>query len=392
VAVKPLVRVSLVQVVHGLVEQGTRQGRRTRHTNSVGRDGPVDRDFRGSPTNRGTDWQPGESCLEPTAKANGMRTNVNRPVRHRVGSASHSIRLARRCGLCSDVATSPSGRSLSGSSGARARQHVASVTNGAYGSHVTDAPKVFIGAASERDRLASALKGVLEQPPASVVARTWRDVFDETGHGKSTIDVLTEAASAYDFGVFLLSPEDVTSLRDRQVTTSRGNVVLEFGLFLGALGRTRTVAFVPDTYGTELPTDLAGVTMYTWVASDAEANPKSAVRTDGDSLRERIMAIGVKRPSAPPPPAAAGPAVELSLGLPRHEQPDGWRQAAAAALLQPLVLADVLPGDFVVHASYGIGSVLERGPGDDDAYVSVKFAPTTPAVLRLSQLLAARFK
>lgn len=86
--------------------------------------------------------------------------------------------------------------------------------------------------------------------------------------------MLAHAAAHYDFGVFLLSPEDVTILRNREVPTSRGNVVLEFGLFLGALGRDRTFGFVPDTFGTELPTDLAGVALYKWTTADEKDFPR----------------------------------------------------------------------------------------------------------------------
>lgn len=49
-------------------------------------------------------------------------------------------------------------------------------------------PKVFIGAASERDALVAAFKRVLDYPPGELVARSWRDVFDEAGAGKTTIE------------------------------------------------------------------------------------------------------------------------------------------------------------------------------------------------------------
>jgi Predicted nucleotide-binding protein containing TIR-like domain len=251
---------------------------------------------------------------------------------------------------------------------------------------VSTTPKVFIGAASECDGLVAALKRVLEERPGQLVARSWRDVFDGAGTGATTIEVLVRAASEYDFGVFLLSPQDVTILRDRQVRTSRGNVVLEFGLFLGALGRDRTFGFVPDTFGTDVPTDLAGVTFYTWSTADEVDNASSAVRGDGDRLRARVVELGARSRDTRAIDSTIAPARPV-MALPG----DGWTEAAREGRLSPVQPDDLYPGDHLVHRRFGIGIVQEIYPAENGFDVKMKFGDGRSGVFSASELRRPRF-
>lgn len=246
---------------------------------------------------------------------------------------------------------------------------------------------MFIGAASERDALVAAMKRVLDHPPGQLVVRSWRDVFDEAGASKTTIEVLAHAAAHYDFGIFLLSPEDVTILRNREVTTSRGNVVLEFGIFLGALGRERTFAFVPDTLGTELPTDLAGVDLFKWTTADEEVNPSSAVRGDAEALRAVLTRRGAKSLSTPRVDGAPAEVARVIAPAPG----DGWAEAAREDRLLPAQGENLYGGDHVVHRRFGAGVVRETYPGEHELYVRVQFARGI-ADMPISQLRLPRFR
>lgn len=235
--------------------------------------------------------------------------------------------------------------------------------------------------------LVGALKRVLEHPPGELVVRSWRDVFDEAGAGRTTIEVLAEAATYYDFGIFLLSPEDVTILRNREVTTSRGNVVLEFGLFLGALGRDRTFGFVPDTFATELPTDLAGVTLFKWTTADEQANSSSAVRGGAESLRPMLTARGAKPVSTAHqdiPPAVTSQRDVPPLG-------DGWAEAAREDRLLIVQVSDLYGGDHVIHRRFGAGIVRETYPAKQEFYVKVQFQSGI-ADVPVTQLRLPRFR
>src|SRR5690606_18070246 len=57
-------------------------------------------------------------------------------------------------------------------------------------------------------------------------------------------------------------PDDKSFIRDSEYNTVRDNVVLELGMFIGALGLEKCFILVPKSVETvfRLPTDLAGVT------------------------------------------------------------------------------------------------------------------------------------
>jgi CRP/FNR family cyclic AMP-dependent transcriptional regulator len=80
-----------------------------------------------------------------------------------------------------------------------------------------------------------------------------------------TLDSLLEQAHCVDFAVIIATPDDLiaknvksTSSPER-VLTARDNVLLEFGLFAGALERRRVVVLQKHQVG--LPTDMQGLTV-----------------------------------------------------------------------------------------------------------------------------------
>ena len=75
-----------------------------------------------------------------------------------------------------------------------------------------------------------------------------------------TLEALCDAARTFDFAILVLTPDDVAVVRGKKENTARDNVLLELGLFLGALGRSRTFIVHPRDKAISLPSDLAGVT------------------------------------------------------------------------------------------------------------------------------------
>jgi predicted nucleotide-binding protein len=79
------------------------------------------------------------------------------------------------------------------------------------------------------------------------------------------LDSLLEQAHCVDFAVIIATPDDliaknVTSTSSPEhVLTARDNVLLEFGLFAGALERRRVVVLQKHQVG--LPTDMQGLTV-----------------------------------------------------------------------------------------------------------------------------------
>ena len=115
-------------------------------------------------------------------------------------------------------------------------------------------PRVFIGSSSEGLEVAGLVKSFLSPAYDCVV---WNeDVFKANDN---FLETLLKAASLFDFGIMVFSSDDETIVRHKMFDTPRDNVMFEFGLFLGRVGRER--AFVIQEEGCHLPSDLLGITI-----------------------------------------------------------------------------------------------------------------------------------
>jgi hypothetical protein len=134
-------------------------------------------------------------------------------------------------------------------------------------------PKVFIGSSSEARNVAYAVQAHLEHETEPTV---WdQGVFELS---RNNLDNLTQALRKYDFGVFVLSTDDILTLRSKQYATSRDNVLFELGMFIGRLGSERTFFLVPRTDSQfRLPTDLDGITYATYNGNRADDNLRAAL-------------------------------------------------------------------------------------------------------------------
>jgi Predicted nucleotide-binding protein containing TIR-like domain len=116
-------------------------------------------------------------------------------------------------------------------------------------------PRVFIGSSAKALSIAQAVQANLD-------SQTYPEVWNQgvLPLTRSIFDSLLATARVHDFAVFVFLPEDIVSIRGETKAVVRDNVVLEFGLFLGALGPDRTFALMPQADpNLQLPSDLAGV-------------------------------------------------------------------------------------------------------------------------------------
>lgn len=252
---------------------------------------------------------------------------------------------------------------------------------------VTALPTVFVGSSAEREKLAVAVKDILQED-RQVVARYWRDVFKQHS-GASTIEVLVDVIDEYDFGVFILAADDIVTLRGQDASAPRDNVIFELGLFIGRVNRDRTFVLAPDNFDTRLPSDLAGVGLEVWATEDSI--PSSAVRAGVTRFKERILRLGPRVVQSVPPSDSnwQGGMRTPSVNV---EPTDGWISALDAGVLPPVNPANIRLRTPVVHPVWGFGRVIEVGPPDGAAvYLSVWFADHGSAQLRSDGLFLARF-
>lgn len=130
-------------------------------------------------------------------------------------------------------------------------------------------PTIFIASSgAAKDDLKRVEKG-LESKERAVRPWDGPNIFMPSDY---TLDSLLEQAHCVDFAVIIATPDDLIAKNvastpsPDQVLTPRDNVLLEFGLFAGALERRRVVVLQKHKVG--LPTDMQGLTVLRYENDD----------------------------------------------------------------------------------------------------------------------------
>ena len=133
-----------------------------------------------------------------------------------------------------------------------------------------EVPNVFICSSSEKLTYAEGIQLGLDHHDSSVTV--WTDqVFGPT---KQTMEDLERELDLADFGVAVVMDEDVVRTRGKQKSAPRDNVVFELGLFIGHLGRDRTVIVTPRNIDLKMPSDLLGLNPLTFSPPADPSDPK----------------------------------------------------------------------------------------------------------------------
>jgi hypothetical protein len=155
-------------------------------------------------------------------------------------------------------------------------------------------PRVFIASSNESRVYAVALQANLG---GAVEATVWNQgVF---GPGLSTLESLIEAAKSYDFAVLVLMPEDVLTKRRVRKYSPRDNVLFELGLFMGILGRERSLMVVPREPSLHLPNDLAGITQGRFDKDRQDKNWRAALGPASSDIEQTIARLGIRDEGIP---------------------------------------------------------------------------------------------
>jgi len=119
-------------------------------------------------------------------------------------------------------------------------------------------PRVFVASSKEAESVASAIADNLEER-ADVTP--WWQAFNL---GANFVDELRRNLAENDFGVFVFHPDDQLKIREIETAATRDNVILELGMFVGALGKEKSFIVCPKGIDFRLPTDLLGITSATY--------------------------------------------------------------------------------------------------------------------------------
>lgn len=157
-------------------------------------------------------------------------------------------------------------------------------------------PRVFIGSSKESLSVARGLRANLDFDATVAV---WDEALFETG--RTTLENLVRFLDEYDLAIFVLSGDDQLISRDEKYRSPRDNVVLEAGMFYGALGRDRVAFLVPrETTGQspiKLPSDLFGIQLLT--RYDEQLDDKNWKQSTGAAAEDirRLLESRGRRPS-----------------------------------------------------------------------------------------------
>ncbi|HEV8393606.1 MAG TPA: nucleotide-binding protein [Vicinamibacterales bacterium] len=115
-------------------------------------------------------------------------------------------------------------------------------------------PNVFIGSSSEGLPVAEAVFAGLSRDTSPTL---WTHQLFLPG--EYPLEALEAQLRRHSFAVLVASPDDQLLTRGETAPAMRDNLLLEFGLFAGVLGRRHAFFVCPDQPAIHLPSDLAGV-------------------------------------------------------------------------------------------------------------------------------------
>ena len=122
-------------------------------------------------------------------------------------------------------------------------------------------PRIFIGSSSEGLAIAQQIKEYFSR---DFECYLWSD--DIFKYNDNYLETLMKEASLFDFGFMVCTSDDWTVSRGIEYDTARDNVIFEYGLFLGRLGREK--AYIIHDKAIKLPSDLHGITLASFEISD----------------------------------------------------------------------------------------------------------------------------
>ncbi|MCL2847477.1 MAG: nucleotide-binding protein [Firmicutes bacterium] len=147
--------------------------------------------------------------------------------------------------------------------------------------------KLFIGSTVEALKYAEALQSILVHDFEVTI---WNQGVFTPGY--SNLESLVSAIYGFDCAIFFFTCDDVVAKRDNIQNSVRDNILFEYGLFMGALGRDRVwFAYDLNDDVSNLPTDIAGVCPMPFHSHNK--NISSAVGVIATNIKQRAASFSI---------------------------------------------------------------------------------------------------
>lgn len=144
-------------------------------------------------------------------------------------------------------------------------------------------PRVFIGSSLQAKDIGLAVQRCLQD---WCYPELWDQGFFVLS--ATTIENLENQLPQFSFAIFVLTPDDIAYIKQKKSPVPRDNLILEIGMSIGILGRSRTFLITPRGSNLKLPSDLYGV-IYAQYDSEAP-NLVAALGPACNQVREAITA------------------------------------------------------------------------------------------------------
>ncbi|MBE5320118.1 nucleotide-binding protein [Pedobacter sp. MR2016-19] len=141
-------------------------------------------------------------------------------------------------------------------------------------------PRIFIGNSTENVRVVKKIKQGLTDIAECV---SWDDAFDL---GVSAFDNLISQIAFYDYAILIAMGDDLILSREKLSVGARDNVLFEFGLFAGGLGRSRVFYVTEERI--KVPTDLVGISL-PLIPNESSAGFEDALNDCIAKIRKHII-------------------------------------------------------------------------------------------------------
>ncbi len=128
-------------------------------------------------------------------------------------------------------------------------------------------PRAFIGSSGSALKVAKKIRAQLSR---DFDVKLWTD---PGAFPPSTfpLEALLDSVRQSDFGVFVLSTDDLLESKGELSLATRDNVLFESGLFFGARGKSGTFLFAPDIPDLHIATDLEGLTQLRFIEGNVSS-------------------------------------------------------------------------------------------------------------------------
>ncbi|MGD9853089.1 MAG: TIR domain-containing protein [Nitrospirales bacterium] len=142
--------------------------------------------------------------------------------------------------------------------------------------------RIFIGSSSESLPVARDIEQEFACDPFDISLWTDDEVFRLS---KTYIESLEQAALQNDFAILMFQGEDTVESRRKKQLAPRDNVIFEAGLFMGRLGRERTILVTPQGLDIKIPSDLLGLKQVSFSSPDK-------LRPVANIIRKHVLELG----------------------------------------------------------------------------------------------------